>query len=171
MNILVTGLPRSGTAFVSMLLNLHPDCVAHHELAAYEKNWREYLTSLVFEVDFIADCNTYGYLQQYDFHSDKKIYIVHTPTESHTSAEVATRKKIDPHLMINLARIGEQWAVFNECLVIDRKKVFTLEGCMEIWAYLFDDPMPTKKVEQLIKLNIQQHNAHVHFGENSKFEL
>jgi len=171
MLITVTGLPRSGTAFVSMLLNLHPDCMAYHELAAYRKDWRDVLTTHEFDADYIADCNTYGYLREYDVVPDKRIYIISSPAQSHRSSELACKKKIEPHLMINLSRIGELWAIENECFVIDRKKVFTLEGCRDIWTYCFDDPFPDYKVKELIKLNIQQHNAHVHFGEGSKFEL
>ena len=169
--ITVTGLPRSGTAFVATLLQLHPYCLAYHELAAYRKDWREALKEFDLDADYIADCNTYGYLKQYDVTPDKRVYIMNTPQYAHRAAEKACRKKIDPQLMVNLARIGEIWATENDCLVIDRKKVFTLEGCREIWTYCFDDIFPVVKVAELVKLNIQQHNAHVHFGEGSKFEL
>lgn len=171
MLITVTGLPRSGTAFVSQLLQLHPHCLAYHELAAYRKDWREALKEYKWEADFVADCNTYGYLKEYDVIPDKRVYIQSSPSQSHQSSEIACKKKIDPQLMINLARIGEIWSQENDCLVIDRKKVFTLEGCRDIWMYCFDQFFPDYKVKELVKLNIQQHNAHVHFGEGSKFEL
>lgn len=169
--ITITALPRSGTAFLSMLLSLHPDCLAYHELAAYRRDWREVLKDSELDADYIVDCNTYGFLKQYDVIPNKKVYIVNSPASAHFASEKACRKKIDPQLMINLARLGEDWSKEGNCLVLEKKEVFTLEGCRKVWLHCFDDIFPDLKVKELVKLNIQHHNAHVIFGENSKFEL
>jgi hypothetical protein len=168
MLITVSALPRSGTAFVSMLLSLHPDCVGYHELAAYDSDWR----NTIRKNKITADCNTYGYLPDYDAEPDKRIYIINTITDSHRSAEMACRKVISHELMLRLEDAGTTWAVFNDCYVIDRSQVFTESGSEGMWRYCFPDtPPPMEKIRQLIKLNIQHHNAHILFGQGKEFKL
>jgi len=169
MLITITGLPRSGTAFLSMLCQLHPDCLSYHELAAFDTDWKN--TILNSEADIVCDCNTYGYLRQAELPSDKRVYITSHPSQAHRSSEIACKKKIDPQLLINLNRIGEKWALEKGAYVIDRKKVFTLEGCREIWLYCFDDYFPVEKVEAMLRLNIQQHQPDVICADGKKFVL
>ena len=169
MLITVTGLPRSGTAFVSMLLNLNEFCVAYHELAVYDKNWRERLT--LYETAYVGDCSTYGFLEKAQMASDVRIYIASDVVQSFESATVACRKELDIDAMYKLRDMADEWAVEHEAMVINRYDVFTLEGCREIWKTCFEEPMHDEKVEQLIKLNIQHHEPHIRFGKGTVLEL
>lgn len=167
MLITVTGLPRTGTAFVSMLLALNPDCISYHELASYDADWR----NTVMLPSICADCNTYGYLPEYDVEPDKRVYIVGNIQNSHRSAEKACQRVIPFSRMYDLWDAGSTWAAFNDCFVIGRGDVFTVGGCENIWRYCFDTEPPTEKIRQLVKLNIQHHNAHIQFGEGKTFKL
>ncbi len=152
----VTGLPRSGTAFVSTLLNLHPDCLSYHELASYSRNWRDELMIMRSEYEYVADCNTYGCLAEYAFHTDLKIYI-QTPVEySLRSSEKLLGQSLTDQVEFfsDLLDAGLEWAD----LVIQREDVFSLNGMQVIWEAVFGDPFPEYKAAQLLKLNVQHHS-------------
>ena len=169
MIITVTGLPRSGTAFVSMLLNMHPDCVAYHELAAYDRNWRTTIVDNYW--DIVADCNTYGFMPEAWIRSDRRVMIDSDPLQSHVSSEIACRKLIDPDVMPGLRVMLEHWRDRYDPMVIQRNDVFTFEGCVAIWEYCFGKPVPYQKIEQLIKLNVQHKDPHIKFGPEVEFIL
>ena len=165
--ITVTGLPRSGTAFVSMLLQMHPDCVAYHELAAYDRNWRTTLFNNWW--DIVADCNTYAFMPEAWIRADKMIMIDSDVVQSHVSSEIACRKLIDPELMPTLRVMLEKWRDRFDPMVINRNDVFTFEGCVAIWEYCFGKPVPYHKIQQLVKLNVQHKDPHIKFGPDVEF--
>lgn len=165
--ITVTGLPRSGTAFVSMLLQMHPDCVAYHELAAYDRNWRTTLYDNWW--DIVADCNTYAFMPEAWIRADKMIMIESDVVQSHVSSEIACRKLIDPDLMPTLKVMLEKWRDRYDPMVIQRNDVFTFEGCVAIWEYCFGKPVPYHKIQQLVKLNVQHKDPHIKFGPDVEF--
>lgn len=165
--ITVTGLPRSGTAFVSMLLQMHPDCVAYHELAAYDRNWRTTLFDNWW--DIVADCNTYAFMPEAWIRADKMIMIESDVVQSHVSSEIACRKLIDPELMPTLKVLLDKWRDRFDPMVIRRNDVFTFEGCVAIWEYCFGKPVPYHKIQQLVKLNVQHKDPHIKFGPDVEF--
>lgn len=167
MLITLTGLPRSGTAFMSTLLNMNEFCIAYHELAAYDRNWRNTIANT--ESQYVADCNTYGYLPQADMNSDRRVYIKSDARQSKASSEMACQKQVDLELLLKLQLIGDDWA--TGALHIEREDVFTLDGCRRVWEYCFTEPFPEVKIRQLIKLNIQHHEPHIHFGRGVEFVL
>ena len=167
MIITVTGLPRSGTAFVSMLLNLHPDCVAYHELAAYDRDWKRTMEDSYY--DYVADCSTYGFMPDAWLRSGKRIMIDSDPIQSHVSAEIACRKLIDPDTMPALRQMLDDWRNRFNPMVIHRNEVFTFDGCVAIWEHCFGKPVPYHKIEQLVKLNVQHKDPHIRFGPDVEF--
>ncbi len=167
--ITVTGLPRSGTAFVSMLLQLHPDCIAYHELAAYDRDWRK--TIMDNKADIVADCNTYGFMPEASMPSDRMVYIMNDPWRSRKSAEIACRKNIDIDMIMALEVIAKDWVDSNEVFVIRRDDVFTVGGCIALWQYCLGGPIPMDKIEQLVKLNVQHKDVHEKFGPDVEFIL
>lgn len=167
MIITVTGLPRSGTAFVSMLLNLHPDCVAYHELAAYDRDWKRTIEDSYY--DYVADCSTYGFMPDAWLRSSKRIMIDSDPIQSHVSSEIACRKLIDPDTMPALRQMLEDWRDRFNPMVIHRNEVFTFDGCVAIWEHCFGKPVPYDKIEQLVKLNVQHKDPHIRFGADVEF--
>jgi hypothetical protein len=167
--ITLTGLPRSGTAFCSMLFNLHPDCIAYHELASYDTKWRQTLTNSPYR--YVADCSTYGFMPDAMMDSYRRIYIVHDAHRSRYAAEIATQKEVPLGLILKLSEIGSDWAVEENAFVIMREDVFTLRGMQSIWDICFSEDFPFLKATELLKLNVQHHNIPEKFGKNSKFTL
>lgn len=172
MIITVTGLPRSGTAFVSNLLQMHPECIAYHELASYDKNWRETIINNPFK--YVADCCTYGFLDAAKLETDrpiKQIYIKSYPKQSHKSAQVACKKEISLELIQGLHYMALEWADINQPLIVERDAVFTEDGCAMIWHYCFGTPIPFMKIAELVKLNVQHKDPHIKFGPDVMFDL
>jgi hypothetical protein len=167
--ITVTGLPRSGTGFVSMLLQLHPDCLSYHELAAYDRNWRS--TLLDNEADIVADCSTYGFMPEARMPSNKRVMIDSDAVQSKRSAEVACRKVVMLDDIIALQILLYQWQDRYKPFVIDRNQVFTIRGCCDIWEYCFDMEAPIEKIEQFVKFNVQHKDPHIRFGADVEFIL
>jgi hypothetical protein len=167
--ITVTGLPRSGTAFVSMLLQLHPECMSYHELAAYDRDWVS--TILDNEADIVADCSTYGFMPEARMPSYKRVMIDSDAVQSKRSAEIACRKDISLDDIIALQVLLYQWQDRYKPFVIDRNQVFTVEGCCDIWEYCFNGSAPVEKIQQLVKLNVQHKDAHIRFGSDVEFIL
>jgi hypothetical protein len=167
--ITVTGLPRSGTGFVSMLLQLHPDCLSYHELAAYDREWIK--TILDNDADIVADCSTYGYMPEARLPSDKRVMIDSDARQSQRSAEIACRKIVSLDDIIALQILLYQWQDRYKPFVIDRSQVFTVNGCCDIWEYCFDEPAPIEKIEQFVKFNVQHKDPHIRFGPDVQFIL
>lgn len=166
----ITGLPRSGTAWMSAVLSLHPECIGYHELVAYRSDWRDVIRNSTYR--YVADCNTYAVFDNYDLVPDKRVYIVSQPEQSHRSVEIACRKKVHYDFICELMDAGQTWAIYNDpCYVIDREDIFTVDGCSKVWQFLFDEEAPKEKIENFIRLNIQHQNPHIVFGEGKKYEL
>lgn len=168
--ITVTGLPRSGTAFVSNLLQMHPDCVAFHELASYSRDWRNVI--LDNEADIVADCSTYGFIDAAQMPSTHRIFIDSNPRQSQKSSEVACRKKVDYDLIKGLQYMAYEWVERWNPMIIRREDVFTVHGCARIWQYCFgEEYIPYEKIQQIVKLNVQHKDPHIQFGPDKIFEL
>lgn len=148
----VTGLPRSGTAFISTLLNLHPECIAYHELAAYDLQWREAILNSPYE--YVSDCSTYAHLS--DIHYDKVVYIEYDHERSKERTEIALNKRFTS--FENIDRDMREWVFKRDHLNVSREMVFTIDGMKRIWEYLFTDTFPIDRAEVLLRLNIQVHN-------------
>lgn len=165
----ITGLPRSGTAFVSSLLNLNPEVIAYHELAAYDRNWRYTLSQPRINYSIVCDCNTYGFVT--DFAYNKCVYIDYDPVKSAQAAQAALQMQMDPEKFIELEKQAWEWSEKNSALIISRNEIFTLDGQWKLWTYLFQGRrFPYTKIKEMCKLNIQHHNASEIFS-NRALEL
>lgn len=169
--IRVIGMPRSGTAFASMLLALHPDCVSYHELAADDKNWKMTITEN--ESDYVADCNTYGFLEEAVIPHTVLIYLDRNPVASLESTLKATHHKLELRQFEQLHQRLTKWALDNDAFVMNEGEVFSLDGMLKLWVTAFGSHVefPHYKVEQLEKLNIQHKNPQIVFGKDGGFEL
>ena len=167
--ITVTGLPRSGTAFVSMLLNLHPDCVSYHELASYGTDWRDVI--LENESDIVADCSTYGFMENAQLDSDVRIFIESNAEQSWSSSEKACRKTIPIETIQALEIMAYEWVEKYDPMIILRENVFTVHGCARIWRHCFGGPVPYQKIAELVKLNVQHKDPHIQFSNERIFRI
>ena len=158
MIIRVVGMPRSGTAFVSMLFQLHPDILSYHEMAHFDGNWKKTLT--YHENDVVVDCNTYGFLPMFDIKCDSYVYIDYDAKDSALRSSIAIRSEVPITHTEEVRRQGLIWAKKNNALILSRDEVFSLHGLRKIWVHTLGGNVefPDKKVKEMLKLNIQHHN-------------
>lgn len=172
MIITLTGLPRSGTAFASMLFQLHPKCIAYHELAMYDKDWRKTLRMAQLMYDYVANCTTYGFLDNAQVVSHRKVCLSVHPEKSRRRAEIACQKEIPKDFAHYLTGSLYEWLDKNtDVLIMAQDDIFTVSGCKKVWQHCFDEDFPELKVRQLVKQNIQHHNPHIVFGKDVVLEL
>ena len=169
--IRVIGVPRSGTAFASMLLQLYPDCNAYHEMAAYDKNWKKVICEN--DADYVADCNTYGFLPEAFIPSSVNIFLNRDKWESRRSAEVALGLRLDEHKFGELHSLANMWAIRHDAVILDQGEIFTMEGMEKLWTAAFGEfiHFPHTKAAQLLRLNIQVNEPKKMVYEGRVFEV
>jgi hypothetical protein len=158
MIIQLTGLPRSGTAWCSTLLNLNPDCVAYHELAAWDPNWRETLRSA--KTPFVADCSTTGYLHGAVIEEARKVAVIRDADHCFASS-----RRIRPDLTKeDFDQLVDQHAFHCTYFIsgdVWFEDLFTVAGATKLWRICFErNPSREEalKIKELVRLRIQ--NAH-----------
>lgn len=169
--IRIVGMPRSGTAFASQVLSLHPDCIAYHELASYNKEWREILTNS--EFDFVVDSNTYGFLTQAKLDCAVLVYLDRGAVDSCEASIRATGHELSVMQFVNVRRMMEQWALQNNAYIMSEGEIFTLNGMEKLWKVAFGDHVefPIQKAVELLKLNVQHHKPSVRFSVEGGFAV
>lgn len=167
--IRVIGMPRSGTAFASMLLALHPDCMSYHELASYDKDWKNTIAGN--EADIVADCNTYGFLNEAKIDASVLIYLDRNAKGSRDATFKSTGHDLTLQQLENARKMMQKWAIENDAFIMNKGEVFTLDGMHRLWSVAFGDHVefPKEKAVELKKLNIQHHNPKVRFGVEGGF--
>jgi hypothetical protein len=169
--IRVIGMPRSGTAFASQVLAMHPDCIAYHELASYDKDWRNTIANN--EADLVADCNTYGFMHEAQIPASVLIYLDRSAEGSCEASIRATGHELTIQQFTNLRRMMEQWALYNNAYVMSEGVIFTLDGMEMLWKTAFGNHVefPKEKAVELLKLNVQHHNPKIQFSKAGGFEV
>jgi len=165
--IQITGLPRSGTAFVSTLLNLNPDCIAFHELASTDLKWRDTIAEARLDYEFVADVTTYGFLPKVVDRDATKVFIDIPWRESLNSAAEAFGVEPDGEAYESLHSLAKDWMIEHDPLVINSSELWTVDSLKAIWLHCFGfDGMhfPEAKVKLLIGMNIQRNNPKELFG-------
>jgi hypothetical protein len=155
--IQVTGLPRSGTAFMSTFLSLHPECISFHELISKTDNYRDEINSSLNKYKFVVDSSTYGYLPQCSYKNSRKVYIERDMSESLKSCEIALKTIIDKHIYKSFKKNVEDWKTKNEVLTVNYKYLFDSNVLKTIWEYCFqsDEYFSEEKANNFIDMNIQ----------------
>ena len=163
--IQITGLPRSGTAFVATFLALHPECVSFHELITKNENYRNKLAELNKIHKFVIDSSTYGFLPSCTFEQSKKVYLSRNIWESKKSAEVALNVPIDEKVYFDYLWKIKQWKTKYNPLVIKFEELFEKETLKKIWLYCFgsEEYFMDEKAEHFIDMNIQTNHPEVIF--------
>lgn len=149
--ITVTGLPRSGTAFVSAMLNLNPNAIAYHERGAYNFPADE-------SYHYVIDCTTVLFTG-----CDKMVVIDSDPVYSSARSFHEMRLNgIDPTqdgYMKLVHDMNLRWRAALEeagqqAEVLWVNRLFDMEALKKIWRFCFEEEFPEHKVEQLLKLRI-----------------
>jgi hypothetical protein len=164
----VTGLARSGTAFLSTLLNLHPRAFSFHDIISDVDDWKGALSKARNEFWFVGDCGTYQYLPGAVIEGSRKVFIDRDPESSRQAAEVAFGYEIPREDYDRAVEASLAWIQKHQPLVVPFSEVWTVKGLNRIWSYCFqDDTFPKAKAEQLLKMLIQRINAEQAFGTSS----
>jgi hypothetical protein len=158
--IQVFGLPRSGTAFISTMLNFNPRCIAFHEL--YEKHPEpdKAIARMLKAYDHVADCNTHGWLMK-DYRPGNVRICIRRDTKS---SVVATQRKLklplDERKWDYYATKLDEWAMESGAMVVYYEHLFKLDTLGAIWDFCFhgNDLFPMYKVNELMYLNVQMND-------------
>ena len=156
--IQISGLPRSGTAFMSVFMSLCPTCIGVHELGVSSDDWREELHELLTEHRFVADCSTYAHIKKLRIQNGKRVFIVQDPETSRIKSEKAFKYTIPEGSFNWLYDSGLEWVNETHGMVIQLSDLFCVETLERVWKYAFEDEsvFPTRKVTELIAMNIQR---------------
>lgn len=163
----VTGLPRSGTAFMATLLNLHPMCFAHHDLAAEREDWREHSESLERDHRYVGEVSTYGWLPKATRRDGPKVVIDRDPLAVVQSMNETLGKTHDIGPYRNTSVLLRQWAQAYNALVVPFEHLFKVDILAAVWHRLFGEAgsFPLAKVQQIVTMNIQRQNPEQMLGD------
>lgn len=156
----ITGLPRSGTAFISTMFSLERDCIGLHEEGAENRNWKKTIDDLLLRYEFVADCTTYGFLPKASRTESVKVYLNKDPELSRSECQERFKYEIPFGSFDQLKVIADRWAIENNALVIDAKDLFNISSLKKIWDHCFAGRrlFPEDKVSRLVTMNIQRQN-------------
>lgn len=165
--IQITGLPRSGTAFMAAVMMLHPDCNVFHECIADGPGWRERLAESCERWPITADCGTYQYMPGATLRYSDKIFLSRPHRES---ADACGRfMDIPPDYAVSsrLVGIASDWIELFEVRSFQFQDLFTVETIREIWNYLKLGQFPENKVAQLVRMRICRNDPELFSKENA----
>lgn len=157
---MITGLPRCGTAFLSVLFTLEPDCLGVHELGAEDPDWKLTLEKLLRKHKYVADCSTYGFTPGAQDPLAVKVYIRKDPEESRLRCVQRFGYDITADSFKTLRTYADAWARDVGALQVSYKQLFDLDILAQVWDHCFDGErfFPEEKAARLIEMNIQRQN-------------
>lgn len=169
--IQVAGLPRSGTAWVAMLLSLNPRCLALHDVISIEEDWRGAIERGLQEWDWVADCGTYQYAPKASVPESIKIGILQDPEQSRLRANEAFRQQAPPGSYDALDERLLWWLQQDRnSLVVCRDDLWKdSTAARRIWEHAFGSAvsLPEEKVRFLLSMQVQRMNPEIAFADGS----
>jgi len=169
--IQIYGLPRSGTAFISTMLNFNPRCIAYHELYEKTPNSKRTINLMLKAYDYVADCNTHGWLMK-DYQVAYKRICIRRDTHSSLRATAVKLDRFIPETpFVQCAVKLDLWAIESGAMIVYYEHLFKLETLGMIWDHCFDgnDPFPVYKVSELLQLNVQMNSSASQVSQKSIF--
>jgi len=154
----ICALPRSGTAFLATMFNLHDGVYCDHELSAYDPNWRETRVTPIADIRFRGTCATS--LEEWQcFSPSKLVTVLRCYEECADSYEKAFGIKVPYdkaekdmiHLMDLFANKEKKIILFSLLF-----KPYILKTIFEHCCP--SEVFQTKKVEQLLRMNVQRND-------------
>lgn len=155
--IQITGLPRSGTAFMSVLMSMHPQCISYHELIAKSENFRSELVESQKKHKYVVDSSTVGYMENCVFEGSKKIFINRSASESLKSVKNAGFNDVNPYFYEEIVKKIESWKSKYEILEVKYENLFNPETLKSVWVYAFgsDEYFVHEKVVNMCDMRIE----------------
>lgn len=155
----IGALPRSGTAWISSVLNLCPDTICLHEPidrnvpvpeGSYE-NWGQTGSHLL--MPSIADME-----------ADIRIYIKRDVVAVYDSLDKVVGG-VDPKVFKGTV-VGAAEDYESDCdVVFDFESLFTEETVREIWGMVTNSAFPKDKVLTMLNMNIQRESLEYDFDQ------
>lgn len=163
--IQITGLPRFGSAFMSVIFSLREDSIGVHEEGTFDPDWMQTIDKLRDKYAYVADCCTYGCFHKSTQPKGPKVYVVHDAKLSANECEDRFGYPVDVQSFEALKWVGLDWAAQHDALVVHQSELFTIESQRAIWSHCYgeDDSFPLEKVRRLLTLNIQRHKPETVF--------
>ena len=155
--IQISGLPRSGTGFVSVLLALKPNCISYHELITKSDDYKKKIEDSLSKWDFVVDSSTYGYFPNHSYTNSKKVLLRRDLNSSLESSQKLFEEHIPLGEFIKYQTVIEQWCLENEVFEVNFTELFTVDSLRSIWIYCFgsETDFVEDKVKNLLDMNIQ----------------
>jgi hypothetical protein len=169
---IIGALPRSGTAWVSTLLNLHPDVFCFHEAMATDRPYRQVITEAMETHKIVVDCTT-GIHPAYDCIEATRIFLqrhMGDCAESAIKAMGPVARDMWPSVVNNAARwVGKfhpPHINFDGLLQKSRGELEMLEHLLGL-----ETPIDGAKVGQLRALNVQIEGLCEHYYDNKPIQM
>jgi hypothetical protein len=161
----ISGLPRSGTAWIATVLSLSPDVTCYHE-ALMQGDPETLLRNA--PTKYAGDCSTYGFMPKRVIEDAKKVVICRDPCECFVSAENAFKRSIDVLTQNALVRRFDQFFFDDDhgFVAVEFPALFTAQIVKRILEYCCPgatiDPI---KLQLALSMNIQRSNPAETFSE------
>lgn len=152
--IQITGLPRSGTAFMTALTMLSPEVNAFHECIADGPGWKERIQKSRLQYPITVDAGTYQYMPGAVIEDAQKFAIVRDSMESHLAAEKALGRRFSLESSESLDFRFKFWMRKYEVSYCVFHAIFKLDILKLVWDGLKLGEFPESKVRQLIRMRI-----------------
>lgn len=155
----ITGLPRFGSAFMSIMFSLEADCIGIHEQAAADPAWVQTIENLRDRWQYVADCSTYGYFPKATVCDSIKVYVKKEPVLSAAECTEKFGYFVDANGFKNIRSYADQWAIEHGALTVDEGQLFRMDTLEKVWVYCFRGArqFPSEKVSRLLTMNVQRH--------------
>ena len=165
--IQITGLPRSGTAFCSVALSLHPEAIGLHELAATDRHWKTTIDELLQEHRWVFDCGTYQYLPRASRPEARTVWLQKNPEVSRLRSNDVFGFNLKENSFQSVHELAEKWAQDTRAIWVAEGTLFTIETLEFLWAYSYQGAVafPHRKIRHLLSMNIQRQSPREIFTE------
>lgn len=152
----ISGLPRSGTAWASTLINLCPNAICLHEGEAI---YRDGLVSKMQSRPelFSGDSAPNAKERRFDNVPATRVAIVRDFDEVITASRMAFHGLVsDDAIAADAERFGN-WVATHNPLVISFKDLFTVAGAFAVWQHILGgQKFPVDKVAALTRTRVEQ---------------
>jgi hypothetical protein len=165
--IQITGLPRSGTAFMATVMMLHPDCNVFHEAAADGTGWRDRIEESRERYPITADCGTYQFIRGFTTNDSDKVFLSRPYRESADACAVALDSSPDYSTSLLLREQAFQWIETYEVRSFGFNGLFNVDTIRDIWTHLKLGKFPENKVAQLVRMRITRKDVELFSLENA----
>lgn len=152
----VAGMPRSGTAWTSIMLSLCPAAYCLHE---GERHHRDGLLDHLRgrEEFFAGDSAPTACSPKFDYIQARRVCIMRPLEEVIPATDKALHGLVSEDAIRSHLRELQAWAVRHSTLLVEFKDLFTLEGSRKVWNHVLPgEYFPEDKVAALIRVRVEQ---------------